>query len=149
MPIHGSAILYEVKNMALISWTSEFELNIEEIDRQHRLLVDIVNELYEAVRAGKENKVLEKLLNKLVHYTVFHFAREEHFFEVFGYPETEAHVREHDGFEKQVSDFIADFETGKKQLSMDILRFLSNWLVNHIKRRDRAYAEFMIARGLH
>jgi len=134
--------------MALIQWDSSFKLNIDEIDRQHHILVNSINQLYDSMRAGSEKAVLGKQLDRLVYYTVFHFAREEHYFDTMGYPGTKAHIAEHDKFETQVADFIDDFKAGKQKLSGDIVQFLCDWLVKHIKGTDRKYVSFLKARGL-
>jgi len=40
--------------MALINWHPSFSINIEEIDKQHQLLVKMINDLYDAMNAGEK-----------------------------------------------------------------------------------------------
>ena len=134
--------------MALINWHPSFSVNVEEIDRQHQLLVNMINDLYDAMKAGKEKDVLLKLINRLSIYAAMHFAREEHYFDIFGYPEGELHKKQHSDFELEVSKFESDFNKGNQSLSMEIMNFLSNWLVEHIKGSDKKYGPFLNERGL-
>jgi hemerythrin-like metal-binding protein len=134
--------------MALIQWDPSFDLHIKEIDRQHRMLVDSINQLYDSMKAGSQKEVLGRQLDKLVNYTVFHFAREEHYFDTLGYPEAKSHEAQHEDFENRVNNFIDDFKAGKQQLSGKIIKFLCDWLVKHIKGSDRRYAPFLISRGI-
>jgi hemerythrin len=134
--------------MALIAWDPIFSVNIELVDKQHQMLVQIINDLYDAMIAGKDKDLLGKLINRLHTYAAMHFAREEHFFETFGYPETSIHVREHKDFEKKVSDFEAQFKAGRQSLSKDIVTFLSDWLVKHIKGSDKRYGPYLNERGV-
>lgn len=134
--------------MALIYWMPEFNTHIEVIDKQHRLLVELVNELHEAHSKGKDRAVLLKLINKLGLYAATHFAREEDFFEKFNYPDMDEHLQEHDYFEDMLSQFEEEYKNGRQDLSFKVIIFLSDWLVNHINGTDKNYVKFLTSRGV-
>ena len=134
--------------MALIKWDSSCNVNVEIIDKQHQLLVKMINELYDAMSAGKGKDEVGKIINRLILYAGMHFAREEYYFDIFGYPEIELHQKEHDDFEQEVSKFETDFNEGRQTLSMEIINFLSNWLLGHIKESDKKFGPFFNERGL-
>lgn len=134
--------------MTLIKWDQSLSVGIEEIDKQHQLLIQRINELYKAMSAAKEHSVLRKLINQLYTYAAMHFAKEEHYFDIFGYPEAESHKKEHSDFEQKVSQFEKDFNNGRQALSDEIMSFLGNWLANHIKGSDKKYEPFFKERGL-
>jgi hemerythrin len=134
--------------MGLITWDPIFSVNVELIDQQHQMLVQMINDLYDAMVAEKENDVIGGLIDRLHTYAAMHFSREEHFFDIFGYPESDIHIKEHKEFEKKVAAFEADLKTGKQRLSKDIMTFLSNWLVEHIKKSDKRYGPYLNERGV-
>ena len=134
--------------MDLITWDASFSVNIEIIDKQHQMLVQMLNDLNNAMLNGNEKEAVGKLVNKLITYAAMHFAREEHYFDQFGYPGTNMHKRQHDEFEKKVSAFEADFKADRQSLSQDIMQFLSNWLVEHIKGSDKQFGPFLTAQGV-
>ena len=134
--------------MALITWQPKFDLNIKVIDEQHQMLVVMINDLYEAFSSKKDRQILAHLINRLGVYAAMHFAREEHYFEVLSYPGSEEHIQEHSSFDDKVLEFEEDFNLGKQDLTIDVLKFLSDWLVNHINGSDRKYAPFLKARGI-
>jgi len=134
--------------MSLINWSSNFSVEVEEIDQQHKMLLKRINELHEATLAGEEKTVLGKLINQLTVYAAFHFAKEEHYFDMFGYPETNIHKKQHDDFERKVTQFEHEFKAGRQDLSMDVIRFLAEWLINHIRGSDQKYVLFFKERGL-
>ncbi|THB73702.1 MAG: hemerythrin [Desulfobacteraceae bacterium] len=134
--------------MPLIQWNASFNIHIDMIDKQHHLLVKLINELYDALIDGKDREVLGKKIDQLGIYATMHFAREEHYFDILGYPLAEPHKKEHTAFEKQILQFEKDFSSGKKDLTMDIMRFLSTWLVKHIKGSDKKYGPFLRERGV-
>ena len=134
--------------MPLIEWQASFNLNVAVLDKQHKILVKVINELHGAIAAGKEKEVLGTLLSKIGSFAAMHFAKEEHYFDTFGYPQTETHKQEHIDFEHKLSDFEDDFKAGRAHLSKEMMVYLSNWLVAHINVSDRAYAPFLNARGI-
>jgi len=134
--------------MALLEWQPAFNLDIKIIDEQHQMLVKLINELYIAYSLGQDRQILEKLLNKLGVYAAMHFAREENYFEIHAYPETEEHLQEHDDFEDTIYQFEDEFNSGKQDLSTNILNYLSDWLEKHINGSDREYAPFLKAKGV-
>ena len=130
--------------MALIQWDESFEIKFREIDDQHKRLVAMANDLHDAMREGKGKQTLGVILNGLAVYTKTHFETEERYFRQFEYPETAAHVRQHDDFVRQVDEFRAAYESGRAALSVDVMNFLSDWLTNHIKGTDKKYARFLL-----
>ena len=63
--------------MALITWNNMLSTGVTEQDNQHKKLIDLINQLNDAMQAGKGSEVLGKVLAELVNYTVFHFGYEE------------------------------------------------------------------------
>ncbi len=133
----------------LVSWSSSLSVNVREIDSQHKKLVELLNQLYSSMKAGKGSSVLKKLLDELVQYTIYHFDNEERYLKQYGYPDLEKHKREHEKLKAQVADFSKQVSMGKATISTDIINFLKNWVVNHIKRTDKLYSGFLNKNGLH
>ncbi|MBI3644598.1 MAG: bacteriohemerythrin [Acidobacteriales bacterium] len=136
--------------MPLMTWTDKLSVGIKAIDDDHKKLVSMVNELYGGIVAGHGKETLGKVLDELVNYTKFHFAREEGFFAKTGYPAAAAHKKEHDDLTKQVLDVQAKYKSGAlATLSLEVMNFLKNWLVNHIQGSDQKYAPHLNAKGIH
>jgi hemerythrin len=134
--------------MALITWNDALSVNIAEIDRQHQKLIVLINNLNDAMRQGKGKESLGKIITELVDYAATHFSLEEKYFAKFGYPQAAAHIKEHDTFVGKVKEFKKGFEDKKLSLTVEIMTFLSDWLLNHIKKSDKQYAPFLKSKGL-
>jgi len=132
----------------LMPWNSTLATGVKIVDQQHKVLVDMINGLYAAMKAGQGQDVLEKLLDGLAAYTVQHFDMEEKYFDQFKYAETATHKQAHTTLKKQVMDFIGQYKSGKAGVSMDIMNFLRDWLVNHIQKTDMRYVKTFLANGL-
>jgi len=134
--------------MALFEWDETFSVNVVEIDQQHRKLVEMVNELHDAMGAGKSKEILGKIIKGLSNYAKIHFATEEKYFDQFGYPDADSHKDEHANFAQKVAEFKEGFDAGRLGLSIEVMRFLSTWLKSHIKDVDKKYGPFFNENGL-
>jgi len=127
--------------MPLMTWTDKLSVGVGVLDEDHKKLVGMLNELFDAMRAGQGRDSLGRILNGLVQYTKFHFAREEKYFAQTGYPAAVPHKQEHDALTRQVLDVQQKYTAGASAtLSLDVMQFLKNWLANHIMGHDQQYA---------
>lgn len=123
--------------MFIFPWMDKYEVHIESIDKQHKKLVELLNTLATAMSSGKGNLVMESTLKELIDYTVYHFGEEEKYFIMIDYPQAEAHLLEHHELIEKVSQFKVDFEAKKVGLSIELMRFLKEWLIKHISGTDK------------
>jgi len=135
--------------MSLMHWDESFSVGIEKFDEEHQQLVAMLNELFEAVQAGRGREGLGEIMDRLIDYTKFHFANEEHYLLKHGYPDLEAHKEEHRILTRQVEEMLRKYRSGATaMLSMEVLHFLKSWLTNHIKGTDKQYGGYLQERGL-
>lgn len=136
--------------MPLMEWNPKLSVGIDLLDKDHQKLVKLINDLYEAMKAGHGKESLGPILNGLVDYTKIHFAHEEKFFAETKYPDTAAHKREHDALTKQVLAVQAKYNNGETgTLSLEVMNFLRDWLVNHIQGSDKKYTSHLNGAGIH
>jgi methyl-accepting chemotaxis protein len=127
----------------LITWDSSIQFEVDVIDQQHHRLVDLINKLHHAMRSRAGKTVLGSILGELAEYTVEHFQMEERMMAQAGYDKLDEHRRIHEKLVKEVVDFQKKFTDGSATVSMDLMNFLSDWLINHIKGVDRKYVPFL------
>ena len=123
--------------MELIKWTDIYSIGIIEIDNQHRGLVIIINELFTHMSEGKAKENLSEIFDHLTEYTQKHFMVEETMMIKYGYQDYEQHKLEHQKFVDKLKSFKSEFNNGKVTLSLEILNFLKDWLLNHIQVTDK------------
>lgn len=134
--------------MAYIEWNNSYSVKIMEIDNQHKKLVQMINELHEAMSKGKSKDILSPLLDNLASYTIEHFSLEEYYMDKFQYNNASIHKKEHLDFISKVKTYQENLKDGKFLLSVQIMNFLRDWLLNHIMGTDQKYAQFFIEKGL-
>ncbi len=131
-----------------INWDHSFSVGVEQIDQQHKKLVDLVNQLHKGMKAGNSKEMMETILDDLVDYTAVHFKTEEDIFERINYQHKEEHEDIHEDLVGKVIEFQKLFHSGNALISMDVMKFLKGWLVNHIKGEDRKYIQAMRDAGI-
>lgn len=129
--------------MSLLAWNDSYSVGVKTIDQQHAGLFAIVNELHTAMLNGNAKSVAGPLLDKLLKYTVEHFAYEERMMEAARYPSLAAHRTHHAGLTRKVGDFMTRYKRGDGTLNIELLRFLSDWLTQHIQREDKEYRPWL------
>jgi hemerythrin-like metal-binding protein len=131
-----------------MKWNDEFSVKVTKIDNQHKKLVDYLNQLHDAMMKGQSKDTIGPILDSLKDYTIEHFKTEEDYFKQFNYQEAPIHIIEHNKFVEKVGKFKADFDAGNATLSIELMNFLKDWLVNHIKGSDQRYVECFTNNGL-
>ena len=136
--------------MSFIEWKqNEYGVNVKECDTQHRKLVKIINDLFDAMSQKKTRDVLQKILTELVEYTMYHFSTEENLFKIADYPNAALQKAEHEKFTKTILDFKKKFEESATTLiSIELLKFLKDWLLNHISVSDKKYGAYLNSKGI-
>jgi hemerythrin len=134
--------------MSLFEWNERFSVHIGEVDNQHRKLMEILNRLFDAMKAGKGRGVLDNVLRDLMDYTVYHFGTEERLMSEFNYHAYPMHKNEHIAFTKRVFEFEREFSAGRLSLSLELFDFLKEWLVEHIAKSDMSLGGYLQTKGL-
>lgn len=124
--------------MAHIIWSNDLSVGIEIIDSQHKRIVDYLNELDDA-RLKHSREVVGGVIEDLIDYTQSHFGFEETLMEEAGYPYVNAHKKIHELFIRRINEYHDRFKLGD-DVTEELHRTLTNWLVNHIKREDNDYS---------
>lgn len=133
--------------MVLIQWKSEYETGIAKIDMQHKELIKMINELHEAMGAGKGKEVLGGLLERLINYTIMHFSTEEDLMLKYKYEESNSHLAKHKDLRDKVSELKKNYDSGKVVISMNVMTFLKEWLQTHIVGTDVKFGKFLKENG--
>ncbi len=130
-------------SVTIIEWNDGMSVGVEDLDNDHRVLIDLINQL--AGAESRQDRInLEAVLDELVDYTVFHFEKEEEYMERAGYPALAGHKRTHTALTGQVLAIRSRVvEGGQPGLGDEVLDFLSRWLREHILKADALYRPYL------
>lgn len=129
----------------LLQWKPEYSVGVEELDRQHRGLIELINHVSEDdISTGLMGHVFEELQA----YTKEHFTTEERLLKTAAYGDLKAHHKEHKAFEQWLSAVRQTYAMGVTSptlLAATVNTFLRDWLVHHILSSDMAYKDHIAA----
>jgi hemerythrin len=133
--------------MALIEWNDEFSVQNNELDEQHKELVKMTNDLYTGCQMGgiMAKVYFLKTVQGAVHYVKTHFATEEKIIQEIGYPEFDAHKKQHEDFVAHVTEQVRILDREDNPNPTDFVKFLMDWIVLHIANSDKKYVPYIAA----
>jgi hemerythrin len=129
--------------MVLIKWSPSLSVRIDEMDKQHQTLLEIMNRLHESISAGNWKESSTTIIGEMVDYTRRHFSAEEQLMEKFRFPQLSGHKTEHAKFTEEVLTFQRRLQSGQTVSAYEILSFLRQWLLTHIQESDTKYGKFI------
>lgn len=132
----------------LLEWNDNLRIGIDEIDDQHKALVVLLNQLHTAIHEKHGTAACMEILDKLVEYTRVHFTVEESLMRILGYPGYADHLEGHEKLIAQVVELQQKLQSGKANVSFELLHFLRGWLTHHIMETDKAYVPYFISKGV-
>lgn len=129
--------------MPFMVWNDRISVEVEDLDADHKKMVEMINVLYEAILAGNGRRELIGLLDRLVDYTRYHFTREEAWMERIGFPELAAHRQEHERMAVWINMIWRDFHNHTATApTLETMNTLKDWLFGHILGSDQKYAAY-------
>ncbi len=132
--------------MTSVNWNEAYRLGLDAIDDQHASLFEMVERTRQAVVMRAEHARILHLLGELEHYVSVHFTAEEAFMQSCHYPQFKPHQEVHLRFTDRIRQEKQAVLAGR-HLTLDLLQFLNEWLVQHILVEDKAYAEHVQRQG--
>ncbi len=124
-------------------WKDSFNIGVDEIDNQHKLFLDYVNECYNAACRDNQRRVTDATIYDLKVYAATHFRFEEGLMKEKGYPALEEHIKQHIYFESQVVELEKANAGGNNRTVESLLTFLKDWFLRHILEHDKKLAAFL------
>jgi len=129
--------------MALVTWSQSMSVGIPAVDTQHQSLVELVNRVDEATRAGRSPVELAVVVGELVDAMVAHFRTEQALFAEHAYPGARAQRRLHDDLTSRATTLRAGLAAGRKMITPEVLLYLRDWLRSHIESEGRTFGRFV------
>lgn len=129
-----------------LTWNDSLSVGVPSIDEQHQKLVSFLNRMFEALKKGKAESVVEEIMAELLDYTKYHFSHEEKLMMKYGYEGRENHLPLHKELLAKAVKYAEKVKKDKNTSTViETLDFLKEWLLTHIAKEDMKYREFFTA----
>lgn len=123
--------------MSIIQWRNDLCIGHDLIDAQHKRLFELTAKLYNIAIGSDDKSNLKPLLLELYKYTLFHFDEEEMVMRNHKFPRYADHKLEHEQFVATLDALALKAREDTSALDIEILNWLSSWLVTHISIKDK------------
>jgi hemerythrin len=127
-----------------VVWDDSFSVGFGPLDDQHKALVDMINELFQACKEGvvEADMAFLGIIKRALDYAETHFADEEEYLSEANYPHLSEQKEQHEAFVEEVQKTIEEFEAGNVE-PIHLAKFLKKWLLNHIAVYDKRYSSYL------
>ena len=124
-------------------WGDILSVGVDEIDEDHRKLLNIFNILNHSVMEKESPDYLAAVLDELIKCTVWHFSHEERLILKYGYEEIEEHKAEHQDLIESAKELQQEILKADKPVADEHLEFLERWLTGHIFTADMRLGSYL------
>jgi hemerythrin-like metal-binding protein len=131
-----------------IEWEESMATGVATIDKQHRFLVDTLQQANKELLGDHDGELLMEISKDLLSYAITHFDTEETLMQRYGYEEVfpeeaRKHISQHREFSRRVVAVCDRLREGREVSSVEVLRFLNHWLRDHVLGIDQLLADFL------
>ena len=134
--------------MKNIIWSDQYSVGVSELDKQHKQIINVINELNDNLDLSSQSGQLHNILGRIIIYAQNHLEYEENLLRENDYPDLANHLSKHRDYTKTVSDFAVEILEYREELPTKLLEFLNKWWVNHILKEDMKYKSFFEEKGI-
>ena len=134
--------------MKKIVWKDEFSVGVEELDRQHKQIIEVINSLVDKPRIFFRSNNVSAALIDLTNYVSEHFLLEERLLQENEYPALIEHSKKHTLYSKRISDFCKESLGRERDIPSELIAFLTDWWTNQILYEDMKYKAFFEEKGI-
>lgn len=129
----------------IYDWDESLATGIEEVDEQHKSLINKMNELSDAVGEEGDKQMAVEIIEFMEDYSQTHFETEEKYMKKYDFNRLSIQREAHEKFSKNVESVKTRLE--EEGLSDDIVNdineYLIKWFSNHIKTEDKKFSKFV------
>ena len=130
-----------------LKWDDNYAVGIALFDEQHKKIMEMLNRLLDAVKHEGRVEKCGEIVNELITYSSLHFGTEEAAMKKYGYPHFQKHYDEHNAIKTKLGDLHKKCVEGDILHTMEILKFITHWIDNHLKDIDMNYGPFLVEKG--
>lgn len=134
--------------MALIEWRPDFEIGIPAIDHEHRLMIDLINQLHASLTENAPKSDILDFLGEVHADISAHFALEEKTMRDLAYNEYDVHKADHERLLDEIRDIMDAYEADAYfDYSETLSQQLDLWFTEHFRTLDSRFHRFLDKRN--
>jgi hemerythrin-like metal-binding protein len=137
-----------MKKFHLVWDENRYALGIPSLDSEHRSLMNLVNELSEAVAQDCDCEQARQKMEKILDFAADHFAHEEDLMRRHGFPGVQQHTADHEKLLREATNLMETLSPEHSNRALLITAFFTDFTENHILHEDRAISQYLEKQGI-
>jgi hemerythrin-like metal-binding protein len=129
--------------MTLLQWQENYSVGINEVDHEHRELIELINSLHAALGADRAGERVEMFLGEIFADISAHFALEERVMRERRYDATVAHKADHERLLDQLRDMMDAQAEGAMLDDTALGDQLGEWFARHFGTHDARFQRYL------
>ncbi len=129
--------------MREIKWGRILSVDVDEIDEDHKKLINIFNLLNQSLQDGDDKDYVEAVIEELINCTVWHFSHEDRLMLKYNYPEHQEHKQEHKELIESARELQDKIQNSENPVSETDVDYLESWLTEHILTFDMRLGAYL------
>ena len=130
--------------MALIEWKDAYRVGIDDIDHEHRGLIDLINALYDELGAKRDRDAVLDFLGEIFARVSAHFALEEQLMRARRYDRYAEHKADHERLLDDIREIMDMCEDAPgNDFDAELGARLERWFGDHFRTEDARLHKFL------
>lgn len=129
--------------MTLLEWRDDFNIGIEEVDHEHRELIDRINALHVQLGGDRSDGRAEGFLGDILASVSAHFALEEKVMRARHYDGLADHKVDHERLLDELRDMMDEHASGAVLDEDAFAARLAEWFSAHFRTQDARLHGFL------
>lgn len=125
--------------MTLLEWRESYGIGIEEVDHEHRELIDLINALHASLGADRTLELVEAFLGEVLSDISAHFALEEKVMRARSYDAYAEHKADHERLLDELRELMDEQAMGAPLDDERLAARLSEWFGRHFRTQDARF----------
>lgn len=114
-------------------------------DFQHKQLMDLFFKIKQEKADGSGVEAIKYSLAFLAMYVNHHFKLEEEYMDIYYFPDTALHKKEHREFIKRIKYLRTNFQDADDEAVDKLLRTINSWILDHILKNDKKLGDYILS----
>jgi len=122
--------------MSVLQWREEFNVGVEEVDHEHRELIELIRTLQLNLQEGADTSDIVDVLGEIFAQISAHFALEEKMMRETHYDAYADHKEDHETLLDDLRDIMDEVEDDGVLDEARLTDDLDRWFSDHFKTHD-------------
>ncbi|GAB6038934.1 bacteriohemerythrin [Fundidesulfovibrio butyratiphilus] len=133
--------------MKRLQWSDSLSVGVYLIDKQHMDLVELINNIADALEAGAEKRAVSQLIRRFYDYTTTHFQAEESLMDHETYADYFEQVRQHLDCSMKALEFHRRFSMEEGFDLYEFYTYIAKWFLEHTSGIDKTLGDHIRQHG--